>query len=101
VNWPFLAWHEGVVGGVVDALDHRGQHRARLDGVLVRIDADRQLALGLGHLQRAQAGTAGHGEHHVGAAVELGTRQLAALGRVVPGGGGGADHVLLHVDLRR
>src|SRR5215831_373542 len=31
---------EGVVGGEVDALHHRGQHRAGMDVVLVAVDAD-------------------------------------------------------------
>ncbi|EEF22837.1 conserved hypothetical protein, partial [Ricinus communis] len=88
-----LHLHEGIIHGVVDALDHRGQDRAGVQAVLVGVDADGQLAFFLGGLQRAQAGTAGHGKHHVHAAVKLRACQLATLGRVVPRVGGGADHV--------
>src|SRR5260370_2333826 len=52
---------EALVGCEVDALHHRGQHRAGMQVVLVGIDADRVLAAVLGGLQDAGAGVAGGG----------------------------------------
>src|SRR5882762_6555728 len=66
-----LGRHEGVVDRQVDALQHRGQHGAGLQVVLVAVDADRQLAIVLRRLIDADAGAAGGRIDHVGAAIEL------------------------------
>src|SRR5437867_5739304 len=68
---------ERLVDGQVDALDHRGQDRARVDVVLVAVDADGQAALVLRGLKHAEPGRARGRVDHVGAAVELAPRQLA------------------------
>ena len=92
-----LGVHEGVVDGDVDALEHRGQHLARLQAVLVGIDADAELA-GIGRrLQHADAGAAGRGVDDVRALVDLRLGDFAALGRVVPGRRRVAGHVLDHL----
>src|SRR5437588_3806073 len=52
---------EALIGREIDALGHRGQHRAGMQVVLVRIDADCILAAILGRLQDAGAGVAGGG----------------------------------------
>ncbi len=56
-----LGVHEGVVDGDVDALQHRGQHLAGLQAVLVGVDADAELAGISRRLQHADAGAAGRG----------------------------------------
>ena len=76
---------EGLVDGDVDALEHRGQHAAGVEVVLVAVHADRQLALVGRRLQHAQAGGTGGGVDHVRTLVELADRELAAARRVVPG----------------
>ncbi|MNK83189.1 hypothetical protein D3C87_1029920 [compost metagenome] len=68
--------------------------------ILVRIDADGQLAFFLGHLQGAHAAAASDGEDDIDAALELRAGQFATLGRVIPGAGRGADHVLRDFHLR-
>ena len=84
----------------VDALQHRGQHGARMQVVLVAVDADRQIA-GIGRrLIDAGTGSAGRGIDHIGATIELAARQLAAAARVVPGGRRRAGHVLVHLHIR-
>src|SRR5215470_10841715 len=70
---------EGVVGGEVDALHHRGQHRAGMDVVLVAVDADGELAGVLGRLIDAHACAAGRRIDDIGAAIELALRELPAL----------------------
>src|SRR4029077_6095542 len=62
---------EALVGREIDALHHRGQHRAGMQVVLVGIDTDRVLAAILGGLQHARAGVAGGGIDHIDAAIEL------------------------------
>src|ERR1700757_793575 len=47
---------EALIGREIDALHHRGQHRAGMQVVLVGINADRVLAAILGSLQHAGAG---------------------------------------------
>src|SRR6266446_6441515 len=89
---------ERVVDREVDTLDHRGQHGAGLEVVLVRVDADGELALVLGGLQHAEAGGAGSRVDDVGAAIELAAGQLAPARRIVPGGRRGAGHVLEDLD---
>src|SRR3569832_1730284 len=76
---------EGVVDGVVDALQHRGQYRARCDVVLVAVNADRHLAAVLGRLDDAEARSAGSGVNDIRALVEVGLGELAGSGRVIPG----------------
>src|SRR5690606_30391729 len=67
-----------------DALDHRCQDMARLQAVLVGIDADAELA-GVGRrLEHADAGAAGRVVDDVRALVDLRAGDLAAAGRVVP-----------------
>src|SRR5262245_61513817 len=95
---PRLRAHEALVHREVHALDHRGEDRAGVDVVLVRVHADRELALVLRGLEHAEAGGARGGVDHVGAAVELAPRQLAAAGGVAPGGGRGPGHVLVDLD---
>src|SRR5262245_56618347 len=90
---------EGVVDREIDALHHRGQDRAGLDVVLVRIHADRQAALVLGRLQRAEPGGPGRSVNDVGAAVELAASELAAARWIVPGGRRRPRHVLEDPDL--
>ena len=68
---PSLAVLNAVVGGDVDALQHRGQHLAGMQAVLVGVDADAELAAVGGGLADADAGAAGRGIDDVGAAVEL------------------------------
>ncbi|CDX32277.1 conserved hypothetical protein [Mesorhizobium sp. SOD10] len=89
-----LAVHEGVVDGNVDTLHHRGQHLAGLQAVLVGIDADAELSGIRRRLQHADAGAAGSRVDHVRTLVDLRFGDLAALGRVVPGGRRVAGHVL-------
>src|SRR5215471_11359659 len=84
---------EAVVGGEIDALQHRRQHRARVQVVLVGIDADGQLAAILGSLQHTGAGVPGGGIDDIDAAIELALGKLRTSARVVPGGGRGAGHV--------
>jgi hypothetical protein len=79
--------------GHVHALEHGGQDRARVEVVLVRIDADRLDARVRRRLEHAEAGAAGCREDDVGALADLGAGELAPLHRVVPGGGRGAGHV--------
>src|SRR5262249_22895461 len=50
---PVLGGLEGLVDREVDALDHRGEDRARVEVVLVRVHADGELALVLGRLEHA------------------------------------------------
>ena len=89
-----LAGLEDIVGRDIDALQHRGQHLARMQPVLVGIDADAELAGIRRRLQHADAGAAGRVIDDVGAAIELRLGELAALHRIVPGGARGAGHVL-------
>ena len=91
---------ERVVDRDVDPLEHRGQHAAGVQVVLVAVDADRQLALVGRRLQHAEAGGAGGGVDHVGALAELADRELAAARRVVPGRGRGAGVVHDHLGIR-
>src|SRR5258708_36372682 len=84
---------ETVVGGEIDPLGHRGQHRAGVEMVLVGIDTDGELAAVLGGLQHADAGRAGGGVDDVDAAIELALGELSTATRIVPGGGRGAGHV--------
>ena len=72
------AVREALVDGVVDALDHRGQDRARLHVVLVAVDADAEDALVGRGLQHADAGAAGGGIDHVGALADLRAGQFGA-----------------------
>src|SRR6185295_11403790 len=97
---PVLRGLEGLEDGEVDALDHRGQHGAGLNVVLVGVDPDRELPLVLGRLEHAEPGGSGGGVDDVGAAVELAPGQLAAPRRVVPRGRRRARHVLEDLDLR-
>ena len=97
---PSLALGEGVVDRDVDPLEHRGQHAAGVQVVLVAVDADRQLALVGRRLQHAQAGGAGRGVDHVGTLAELADGELAAARRVVPGRGRGAGVVHDHLGVR-
>src|SRR5471032_1745517 len=69
---------EALVRREIDALDHRGQHGAGMEMVLVGVDADRELAAILGGLQHAHAGAAGGGIDHIDAAVELALGELGA-----------------------
>src|SRR4249919_1299022 len=62
---------EAVVGREIDPLQHRSQHGAGMEMVLVGIDADAELAAILGGLQHADAGRAGGGIDNIDAAVEL------------------------------
>ncbi len=89
-----------VIDREVDALDHRGEDRAGMQVVLVAVDADRELAAVLRRLQHAQARGARRRIDDIGAAIELAARQLAALGRIVPGRRRRAGHVLEDLDLR-
>ena len=68
----------------------------REKAILVRIDADAELA-GVGRrLQHALPGRAGGGVDDVGAAVDLRLGEFAALDRIVPGRGRRAGHVGEH-----
>src|SRR6187549_3375556 len=89
-----------LVDGVVDALDHAGEHVAGLDPVLVRVDADDELAALLGGVEGAEPRVAGRGEDHVRALADLSDRQLLALARVVPCRIGHPDVVLDDADAR-
>lgn len=73
---------------------------ARMQVVLVRIDADRQFSGILGRLINASTGAAGRRVDDIDAAVELALGQFRATARIVPGRRGGAGHVLDHDDLR-
>src|SRR5882757_1292130 len=79
-----------VVDGRVDALEGRGQDEALLVGrrglVLVGVDADGELVLLLGRLEKATARTTGGVVHDVGAVVVLAFGDDLALGRVVEAG---------------
>ena len=90
-----LRVHEGLVGGNIDTLQHRGQNAARRHAVLVRVDTDGQLA-GIGScLDHAGTGTTGSVIDNISATVDLRLGQLGALGRVVPCGRCRAGHVLI------
>src|SRR5258706_3389419 len=91
---------EAVIGGDIDMLDHRGQHGAGMQVVLIGIDADRQLAVIGSRLIDAGAGTASRRENHIDAAIELALRQLAATAGIVPGRRRRARHGRLYVGLR-
>ena len=92
----FLGLIEGVVGRV-HALDHGGQDLAGMHAVLVRVDADAELAGVSRRAQHADARAAGRVVDHVGAAVDLALGEFAALHRIVPGRARGAGHVLEHL----
>ena len=68
--------------------------------VLVAVDADGEFSGVARRLVDADAGAPGGRVDHVGAAVELAARELAAAGGVVPRRGGGAGHVLEYPDRR-
>src|SRR3981189_567819 len=91
---------EAVVGREVDPLQHRGQHRAGMQVVLVGIDADAELAAIFGGLKNADAGRAGGGIDDVDAAIELALGKLGAAARIVPRGGRGTGHVADQLGLR-
>ena len=95
-----LGGGEAVLHGDVDVLQHGREDVAGEQAVLVGIDADAELARVRRRLEHAVPGSAGGVVDHVGAAVDLGLRELPALHRVVPGVGRGAGHVLQHLDLR-
>src|SRR5690606_13376762 len=84
----------GVVDGEVDALDHRSQHGARMQVVLVRVDADRELAVVGRGLQYTEAGGTGGRVDHIRALIDLVLGQFATANRVVPGSTRRAGHVL-------
>ena len=94
------AFLEGVVNRHIDPLQHRGQHRPRMQVVLVGIDADRQNPLVRRRLQHADAGAARRGIDHVGTLRFLRFRQLAPLHRIVPRGRVRAGHVQNHLGRR-
>ncbi len=89
---------EGVVDCEIDALDHRGQDGARVQVVLVGIDADRELLVVGSRLQNAETGCTGCRVDDVRALVDLVLGELAAANRVVPGSTGRAGHVLEDFD---
>src|SRR6476469_7387513 len=67
---------------------------------MIAVAADAELAGILGGLHHAESGGAGGVKHHVGAAAELALGEFGAFGRITPGGGGRAGHVLEHLGLR-
>src|SRR5258705_302564 len=89
-----------LVDGDLDALDHRGEHRPRLDVVLVAVHADRELSGILRCLVDADSRSARRREDDVGALGELRARELAAARRIVPRSARGAPHVHEHLGLR-
>src|SRR4030095_6894057 len=91
---------EGLVDGQIDALDHRRQDGARLDVVLVRVDADGETAPVLRRLEHTQPGRAGGSVDNVGAPIELAPLRLAAACRIVPRRRRRTRHVLVDLDLR-
>src|SRR2546422_1170377 len=97
---PVLRGLECFVDGEIDALDHRGQDRAGMDVVLVRVDADGEPTLVLGGLEDAEPGRARGGVDDVGAPIELAPGQLATTRRIVPGRRCRSRHVLEDLDLR-
>ena len=68
--------------------------------VLVAVHTDRVVAAVGSGLQHTEAGAAGSGVDHVGAAIELALGEFRALGGIVPGGGRGAGHVDEHLGVR-
>src|SRR3546814_18226460 len=85
---------EGLVRRHVDAFQHRSQHGAGMQVVLVRVDTDGELAAVLRGLLDADAGAAGGRIDDIDAAVELALGALGATSRIVPTGPLGAGHVL-------
>ncbi len=81
----------------IDPLQHRGEHAAGMEVVLVAVDADRVFAAVRRRLQHAEPGAACRGVDDVGAPVELALGEFRALGRIVPGRGRGAGHVDEHL----
>ena len=77
---------EAVVGREIDALDHRGQHRAGMQVVLVGVDADRRACRGPSRpaARRCRCAPAAAIDH-VDAAIELALGEFAAARRIVPG----------------
>ena len=82
-----------VVDGNVHPLEHRGQHGAGLQVVLVAIHPNGQFATILGSLVHTHAGATGGCENYVSAFGKLGFGQFTAACRVVPGSASGASHV--------
>ncbi len=72
-----------------------------MHGVLVRIDADAELARIRRGAQHADAGAAGRMIDHVRALLDLRAGELAAANGVVPGRACGARHVDDHLGVRR
>src|SRR5690606_36200301 len=90
----------GIVGGNVDALQHRGQDRTGMQVVLVGVHADRILT-GIGSsLEHTGASAASNLEDHIHALIELRTGNFGGLDRVVERFKAGADIGLDHFDVR-
>ena len=62
---------EGIVGRDVDPLEHRGQNLARMQAVLIGINADCQFVSVGSRLQNSDARAAGSREDDVGTLVDL------------------------------
>src|SRR6185369_16804652 len=96
-----------VVDHVVDALHHAREYKARLDHVLIGIDANHKMrgasvlfSLLLNRVESAEARVAGRGEDHVCTFTNLGQRQFFAFARIVPRAVSHADVVSDHADVR-
>ena len=91
---------EGIVDGHIDAFQHRGQHLARMQVVLVAIDANRQDVLIRCGLQHADPGATSRRKDDIRPLRDLRTGQLGALDRIVPRSRGAARHVLHDFNIR-
>src|SRR5271165_5926303 len=84
--YAVLSVHERLVGRDVDVLERRGEDLAWEHVILVGVDANRQLSGISGRFEHALSGRTRRSVDDVGAAVDLGLSEFAALDRVVPGG---------------